>query len=89
VLLWKGGGIFVYSMILALGRRRKEGHFQLNRELQASLGYKRSCLTRKGRKKKERKNERREGKIKTQRNQKRNRHESTNAEPAATTACEH
>lgn len=45
-------------MILVLGRR-KEGSFQLNRELQDSLGYKRSCLKKKKKQKKRKENERR------------------------------
>lgn len=47
-------------MILVLGRR-KEGSFQLNRELQDSLGYKRSCLKKKSRKKGKRMKGGREG----------------------------
>lgn len=61
-------------MILVLGRRR-EGYFQLNRELQASLGYKRSCL-KKNKQKKRKENERRKRgkeKPKETKNEKRNR----------------
>lgn len=78
-------------MILVLGRR-KEGSFQLNRELQDSLGYKRSCLKKKKKQKKRKENERRKRgkeKPKETKKEKRNRRESTKAEPAATTACEH